>query len=89
MSIRAQPAGRDIVSAPQRVAEPIFSLIGVMVLCSFFAYHQLMQTGFFTARFGPLEMLCIYVPIVLSLLAPFARAMSGYRTPSRPLSMRW
>ena len=69
----------------QRVIEPIISMVGVVLLTSFFAYHQVAQTGFFTAQFGALEMLCLYGPILLSLIAPFARAVSGRRTPARPL----
>jgi hypothetical protein len=81
----AQRANKDIVSLPQRVAEPIFSIIAMVILCGFFAAHQLAHTGFFTGRFGPLEMLCVYGPILLTLAAPFARALTGRRNAGRPL----
>jgi hypothetical protein len=44
-----------------------------------------MHTGFFTARFGPLEMLCLYSTAVLSIIPPLVRAITGRRNPSRPL----
>jgi hypothetical protein len=44
----------------------------MMLLCGFFAAHQLAHTGFFTAQFGLVEMLCVYGPILLTL------AVSGF-----------
>ena len=85
MYTTAQRSDEEIVSVPQRVAEPIFSLIAMMLLCGFFAAHQLGHTGFFTEAFGPLEMFCVYGPILLTLAAPFARGLTGRRNPGRPL----
>jgi hypothetical protein len=85
MYMPAPRSHREIVSIPQRVAEPIFSVITVMLLGGFFAAHQLTDTGFFTAQFGPLETLCVYGPILLTLAAPFMRALTGRRNPGRPL----
>jgi hypothetical protein len=68
---------REVLSLAERVAEPIFSLIATCLLLAFFAYHQLTATGFFTAQFGPFEMLCLYGPILLAPAAAFTRAMSG------------
>jgi hypothetical protein len=85
MYATVQRSDKEIVSIPQRVAEPIFSLIAMMLLCGFFAAHQLTHTGFFTDAFGPLEMLCVYGPLLLTLAAPFMRALTGRRNPGRPL----
>jgi hypothetical protein len=76
---------REVLSLAERVAEPIFSLIATCLLLAFFAYHQLTATGFFTAQFGPFEMLCLYGPILLAPAAAFTRAMSGQRNPARPV----
>ncbi len=56
-----------------------------MLLCGFFAAHQLGHTGFFADAFGPLEMLCVYGPILLTLAAPFVGDITGRRNPGRPL----
>ena len=79
----AVPARRELLSLPQRVAEPFLSVIALFILGGFFVTHQLLQTGFFTEGFGPVEMLCLYGPLTLSLAAPLARAFSGQRNPAR------
>jgi hypothetical protein len=55
------------------------------LIVGFYAYHQIMQTGFFTAGFGPLEMVCLYSTALLSIIPPLTRAITGRRNPSRPL----
>ena len=50
----------------------------------FFAYHQWKITGFFTNKFGLTEMFALYVPILMSLVAPFQRLVQGRRNPARP-----
>jgi hypothetical protein len=84
------PAGitrRELLSAPQRVAEPLFSAMALVVLGGFFVTHQRLETGFFTERFGPVEMLCLYGPLALSLAAPLTRALYGQRNPARPVEV--
>ncbi len=75
----------EIVSGPQRVLEPIISIVAMALIVGFYAYHQVMHTGFFTAGFGPLEMLFLYGTAVLSIIPPLTRAITGRRNPSRPL----
>jgi hypothetical protein len=84
------PAGitrRELLSAPQGVAEPLFSAMALVVLGGFFVTHQRLETGFFTERFGPVEMLCLYGPLALSLAAPLTRALYGQRNPARPVEV--
>lgn len=87
MNTQRQQLNHEILDTPQRVIDPILSTICVGILISFFAYHQFAQTGFFTARFGVVEMLCIYGPILLSLFAPISRVLTGHRNPARPLQV--
>ncbi|MBI5031230.1 MAG: hypothetical protein HZB51_11940 [Chloroflexi bacterium] len=71
----------DVLTAAQRRSQLL--LIGAMLFVGgFFAYHQLSNTGFFTFKFGPLEMLALYGPIAVSLAAPIIRALSGHRNPA-------
>jgi hypothetical protein len=56
----------------------------MLLLFGFLAYHQIANTGFFTAKFGMLEMVCLYGPILLGITAPAVRAWTGYRNPARP-----
>ena len=87
MNTSTVTAERELLGAPQRVAEPLFSAIALVMLGGFFLTHQLLQTGFFTAQFGPVEMLCLYGPLLLSLAAPLTRALSGQRNPARPVEV--
>jgi hypothetical protein len=75
----------EIVSALQRILEPMISIAAMVLIVGFYAYHQVMHTGFFTDRFGPLEMLCLYGTAVLAIIPPLTRAITGRRNPSRPL----
>jgi hypothetical protein len=83
---RAQ-VNRDIVSTPQRVIDPLISILAMALVFSFFAYHQVAQTGFFTQKFGPFAMVCFYGPIILSPTASIIRAVSGHRNTGRPLEV--
>lgn len=74
---------KETLPAPERFGELV--RIGVMVLIfGFFAFHQVTRTGFFTVRFGWFEMVCLYGPILLALVAPTIRALTGYKNPARP-----
>lgn len=86
MNARTPKADNEALSISQRWLEASFD-IPMLLLFGFFAYHQLRQTGFFTARFGPVEMICLYGPIVVSLVAPIVRAVAGRRNPARPLDI--
>lgn len=74
----------EILTPSQRWIGPIATVIAMLVLLGFFVSHQQSNTGFFTDKFGSLEMLALYVPILLSLAPPMARAMSGRHNPARP-----
>ncbi len=56
----------------------------MLVLFGFLAAHQFMHTGFFTFAFGPVEMFCLYGPILVSLAPPVIRALSGRQNLARP-----
>ena len=74
---------RETLYPAQRVGG--LAVIGAMLLVfGFFALHQLTGTGFYTVQFGPVEMLALYGPILVSFAAPIAKAVSGRRNPARP-----
>ncbi len=73
----------EILTPSQRVGG--LAVVGAMLLVfGFFALHQLMHTGFFTARFGTTERVALYGPILVAFAAPIVRAISGRRNPARP-----
>ena len=74
---------REVLTPSQRWAG-LATIVAMLVLLGFFAFHQWANTGFFTAAFGSLEMLALYGPILVSFAAPIARAISGRHNPARP-----
>jgi hypothetical protein len=86
MNTQTQKASNEVLSVSQRWLEASFD-VPMLLLFGFFAYHQVTQTGFFTAQFGPVEMICLYGPILISLVAPVVRALTGRRNPARPFDV--
>lgn len=82
MKPSADRTGKEIVTPSQRWGA-LATAVAMLFLFGFFAYHQIGSTGFFADRFGPLEMVCLYGPILLSLGAPIARAWWGRQNPAR------
>ena len=83
MSTFEEQNDKDILSVPARVGE-VISILCLMALFGFFLYHQTANTGFFTDKFGTLEMICLYVPLIVGIAAPAIRAWTGNRNPARP-----
>ncbi len=75
---------KDALATVQRWAW-LLIVVAMILLFTFFAYHQSANTGFFTAKFGPLEMFFLYGPILGALGAPIARAWTGRQNPARLL----
>ncbi len=84
MKTVGEKTSKEVLTTSQRLAE-LISVAAMLLLFSFFVYHQATNTGFFTAKFGLLEMFCLYGPMLFSLAAPIARALNGHRNPARPL----
>jgi len=78
---------KEILTPSQRWIGAIATVIAMLVLLGFFVSHQQSNTGFFTDKFGSLEMLALYVPILLAFAPPIARAMSGRHNPARPFEV--
>lgn len=70
---------------PSRRWVGLFTVVLLLLLLVFFAYHQWKKTGFFTDNFGTAEMLALYIPIVISIGPPIQRAIQGRSNPARPL----
>jgi hypothetical protein len=86
MKTVGEKTDKEVLTAGQRWGE-LISIVAMLLLFGFFAYHQVANTGFFTAKFGALEMFCLYGPILVSLAAPVVRAVSGRRNPARPFDV--
>jgi hypothetical protein len=73
------------VMTPTRRWGGLYTVGLMLLLLTFFVYHQWKGTGFFTDKFGPAEMLALYGPIVISMAPPIQRAIQGHSNPARPL----
>jgi hypothetical protein len=71
--------------APARRWAGLYTVVLMLLLLIFFAYHQWKKTGFFTDNFGTVEMIALYVPILISMVPPIQRAIQGRINPARPL----
>lgn len=74
---------QDRLSLSLRVIEVFFAFC-LLLLFGFFINHQTQPTGFFTEKFGTLEMFWLYAPLLFGLSAPLIRAWTGHRNPARP-----
>jgi hypothetical protein len=74
----------EFLSTPQRWAG-LYTVVLMLLLLAFFIYHQRTNSGLFTNKFGWLQMIALYGPILISLAPPFQRLIQGRRNPARPL----
>jgi hypothetical protein len=71
------------LSLGQRFGE-IIAAVMLLLVFAFLLYHQLADTGFYTGEFRRLEKVCLYGPLLFSLIAPITRFIKGRRNPARP-----
>jgi hypothetical protein len=69
----------ELLTPAARIGE-LAAMVALLILAAFFAMHQLGNTGFFRASFGPFEALCLYGPIAVALLPLILRATTGRRS---------
>jgi hypothetical protein len=83
MNTSAQKGNHEILTTLERFGEEVTICI-LLLLFAFLIYHQAANTGFFTAKFESLEMLCLYAPLILGITAPAVRAWTGRHNAGRP-----
>jgi hypothetical protein len=77
---------KEHLNPAQRFGEVIALAILALIIGYFWRLWQL-QTGFFTAAFGPPEQFWFFGPMILSLAAPVVRILVGRRNPGRPFEI--
>ncbi len=86
MKTVVEQTDKEALTPSQRGGE-VISVVVMLLVCGFFVYHQVAYTGFFTAEFGAVGMVCLYGPLLFSLAAPVVRAVTGRRNPARPFEV--
>lgn len=71
----------DLLS-PARRWSGLYTVGLMILLLLFFAIHQRQNTGFFTDKFKLPEMVALYLPIMLSMVAPILRMVQGRAEPA-------
>ena len=79
-------ARKDRLNFSERISEFIGAFL-MLLAAFFFISHQILSTGFFTSRFGSLEVFLFYLPILLGVTAHMVRGVIGRRNAVRPLDV--
>jgi hypothetical protein len=77
---------RDKMKPSERAGDG-FVMVILVTMAAFFVSNQVQGTGFYTAAFGPLEMVLFYAPIPLGLAISVARLATGRRNLARPFEI--
>lgn len=77
---------KDDMKFSERTGE-LAGIVATVLIIGFFLAHQLWHSGFFTAKFGPLETLLFYSSIAYGVVTAAMRAVLGRRNAIRPLEV--
>lgn len=86
MELHLKLAEREELTTSERLLEGLI-IIALLALLIFFVYQQQTDSGFFTEKFGMVEMVYLYGSIGIGLIAPAIRAFTGRRQPARPFEI--
>jgi hypothetical protein len=75
-------AKKDIVPYSERVGNIVGVGVGLLVVLYFVA-HQMWSTGFFTSKFGTLEMLLFYVSLMFGIVSTALKGLFGRKNFAR------
>ncbi len=77
---------RNVLTMPERIGE-IVAIALIALFASYFAYLQVSNAGFMTAKFSPAEIFLFYGSFALAILASGARALIGTKDGARPFEL--
>ena len=77
---------KDHMMLSERAGEGV-GILCIMLVIYFFVLHQTSSTGFFTPKFGPVEVFFFYAPILFGAGTAAARGILGRRNAIRPLDV--
>ena len=77
---------KDEMKLSERTGE-VAGIVVTVLTVFFFVAHQVWNTGFFTAGFGPFETVLFYASISFGIVTGTARAVLGKRNKIRPLDV--
>ncbi|UCG44582.1 MAG: hypothetical protein JSV58_04030 [Candidatus Bathyarchaeota archaeon] len=79
-------AKKDIIPSYERIGNIVGVVVGLLVVL-YFIGHQTGLTGFFTSKFGPLEMLLFYGTIAYGIVSGVLKGLFGRKNKARLLDV--
>jgi hypothetical protein len=75
-------AKKDVLPHSDRIGN-VVAVVVVALVCFYFVAHQMWGTGFFTAKFGVVEMFLFYGVLLFQFVPAILRAASGRKNQAR------
>ena len=75
-------AKKDILPYSDRVGN-LAAIVVIVLVTSYFVAHQMWTTGFFTSKFGSLEMILFYGVLIYQLVPTTLKALFGRKNNAR------
>ena len=75
-------AKKDTIPYSERVGNIVGVVVGFLIVLYFVA-HQMWSTGFFTSKFGTLEMLLFYVSLMFGIVSTALKGLFGRKNFAR------
>lgn len=77
-------ASREVLGVGDRIGE-VLSIAATIGFIAFIAIHQTRPTGFFTDEASTFDIALIYLALIIGMVPPAARFLTGHRNFARPL----
>jgi hypothetical protein len=75
-------AKKDTIPYSERVGN-VVAVVAIILVILYFVAHQMWSTGFFTSKFGTLEMFLFYVSLMFGIVTSAVRALLGRKNLAR------
>ena len=75
-------AKKDIIPYSERAGN-IVGIVAILLITLYFVAHQMWSTGFFTSRFGTVEMFLFYISLMFGMVTSAIRGLFGRKNLGR------
>lgn len=75
-------AKKDIIPYSERAGN-IVGVVAILLIMLYFVAHQMWSTGFFTSRFGTVEMFLFYISLMFGMVTTAIRGLFGRKNLAR------
>lgn len=75
-------AKKDVIPYSERAGN-IVGVVAILLIVLYFVAHQVWSTGFFTSRFGTVEMLLFYISLMFGMVTSAVKGLFGRKNFAR------